>query len=114
MPVERRIEWADMARDDLRAIVFHIAKDSPAAASAVAERLELRASKLAVLSTRGRIVPELRCVGDTRYRELIETPWRIIYLVDGRTVQVVAVVDGRRDLREWLHEQAARFRLAKS
>lgn len=114
MPAERRIEWADAARDDLRAIVFHIAKDNPQAAFAVAERVELRASALAMLNTRGRVVPELRRLGEVRFRELIEEPWRVIYLVKAQSVHIVAIVDGRRDLREWLREQAARFRLARA
>ncbi|MGH8085648.1 MAG: type II toxin-antitoxin system RelE/ParE family toxin [Lysobacter sp.] len=110
---DRRIEWSDAARDDLRAIVFHIAKDSPDDALDAAGRLERRAAALAELSTRGRIVPELRRVGERRFRELIESPWRILYLVEGVSVYVVAVVDSRRDLQDWLREQVARFRMAK-
>lgn len=110
--VERHIVWSDAARDDLRAIVFHIAHDSPGNARDVAGRLQRRADALAALPARGRIVPELRRMGERRFREVTEGSWRILYLVEGSCVGVVAVVDGRRDVQAWLNEQAARFQMA--
>jgi plasmid stabilization system protein ParE len=65
---------------------------------------------LATMPERGRMVPELDRVGERRYRELIELPWRVIYRVKDESVRVVAVIDSRRDLQTWLQEQAARFR----
>lgn len=106
---DRGVEWTDAAREDLRSIVFHIAQDSPAKALSVADRLERRAATLAVLSTRGRVVPELRRVGEVRFREVIEEPWRIIHPVEGMSLYIVAVVDGRRDVQAWLNERMARF-----
>lgn len=111
---ERNIEWTDFAQDDLRAIVFHIALDSIENAMTMMERLERRGSTLRAPSTRGRIVPELRQLGENSYRELIETPWRLIYDVEAQRVRIIAVVDGRRDLGEWLNEQPARFRLSRA
>lgn len=113
MPVERRVEWTDAARADLRAIVFYIAQDDLQAAFDVADRLEGRAATLSLLSTRGRLVPELRDLGYENTRELIEAPWRIIYRLDEHCVYIHAVVDGRRDLRAWLREQGARFEATK-
>lgn len=101
------------ARGDLRAIAFHIARDSLDNALRISDRLQQRAATLALLSTRGRIVPELRRVAEKRFREVMEGPWRILYRVEDATVYVVAVVDGRRDLQAWLNEQAARFRAAR-
>lgn len=106
---EWRVEWADAARDDVRAIALHIARDSVANALAVADRIDRRAAALATLATRGRVVPELRRMSETRYREVIEEPWRIMYSVERRVVSIVAVVDGRRDVRVWLNQRAARF-----
>ena len=111
---EMRVEWADAARDDLRAIVFYIAQDSIANALAVVESLERCAATLCDLPTRGRVVPELRRLGERRFREVFESPWRIVYLVEAERVLVVAVVDGRRDLQDWLKEHEARIRRANS
>lgn len=106
----RRVEWTDAARADLRAIAIHIADDSLDNALVVVDRLERRAGSLTTLSVRGRVVPELHRIGVKRYRELIEGPWRLLYLADGSMVHVIAVVDSRRNLQAWLREQAIRFR----
>lgn len=79
----------------------------------VMQRLERRGSALRALSTRGRIVPELRPLGENGYREVIEAPWRLIHDVEAQRVRIIAIVDGRRDLGEWLNEQSARFRLSR-
>jgi hypothetical protein len=51
---------------------------------------------------RVRIVPELHWHGLTRFLELIERHWRLIYHIDGSTVYVVSVWDGRRQLEDLL------------
>ena len=51
---------------------------------------------------RGRIVPELHWHGVARFQELIERPWRLIYRIDGSTVYVVSVLDGRRQREDLL------------
>jgi toxin ParE1/3/4 len=43
-----------------------------------------------------------------QYREVIERPWRILYRIDGDTVLVLAVLDGRRELRSLLLERLLR------
>lgn len=106
---EFRVEWTDAARDDLYAIARYIARDSAISALAVVERIERRAAALFALPRRGRVVPELRRLGTSGVRELIEPPWRILYSVEKPRVLVLAVVDGRRDLGKWLAEEPARF-----
>ena len=100
--------WTDTAIEDLGAIVDHIAADDVAAALAVLDRLQARAATLATLAARGRIVPELREIGITHYRELIERPWRLLYRMDAASVFVVAVLDSRRELDTVLLERLTR------
>ena len=100
--------WTDTAIEDLGAIVDHIAADDVAAALAVLDRLQARAATLAMLGARGRIVPELREIGITHYRELIERPWRLLYRMDAASVFVVAVLDSRRELDTVLLERLTR------
>jgi len=109
---ETRVEWTDSARDDVRAIAFYIARDSLANALAVAQRLEQCVVTLCRLAIRGRVVSALQRLGERQFREVLESPWRIIYLVEADRALVVAIVDGRRDLQDWLREQEARFRMA--
>jgi hypothetical protein len=51
---------------------------------------------------RGRIVPELQWQGVSAHRELHERPWRLLYRIDGPRIQVVGVLDVRRQLEDLL------------
>ena len=97
----------------MRAIVC-VARDGIANALAVMETLERSAGALRTLAARGRIVPELRRVGERRFRELIESPSRIIYRIEARSVHIVAVVDSRRDLQDWMKARAVRFVMSRT
>ena len=52
---------------------------------------------------------DLECIiGIIQYRELIKAPWRVIYRIDGNTVYVTSVFDGRRNLEDLLLERVSR------
>jgi plasmid stabilization system protein ParE len=74
----------------------------------VLDKVEQTAQGLTTLPMRGRVVPELATFGIHIYREIIMSPWRIIYRVSGKTVHVLAVVDGRRNLEDLLLERFLR------
>lgn len=103
--IERRIRWTRTARRDLDVLVDYIADDSIENALAVLDRLQARAESLTTAAERGRVVPELRAVDVHQYREVIERPWRIVYRIESESVLVLAVLDGRRDLRSLLLER---------
>lgn len=91
---------------DAIAIPEYISRDgSPLTAVRSTARLESSAGKSTITPSRGRIVPELRELGVTAYRELIVAPWRIICRIENRKVFVVEVIDSRRDLEELLYER---------
>lgn len=100
--------WSHDAERDLQEILGYIAGDSPLHAMRVCERLERRAAALERFPLRGRVVPELARLGIDRWRELIESPHRIVYEVSGRSVYVMAVLDGRRKLDELLVRRLVR------
>ena len=85
--------WSPQVRDDLHDIAAYIAKDSPRYASAVVSRILTAGLSLKTLPWRGRVVPEL---GLDDHREVYVHEYRIIYRIDGRTVQILAVIHGRR------------------
>ena len=62
----------------------------------IVKRIEARARTLTTLPGRGPVIPELHWHGITRFLEVAERPWRLIYHIDGSTIHVVGVVDGRR------------------
>lgn len=99
------VRWAEPAVRDLEGIARFIAERSPMNASRVLERLRERTRGLASLPERGRVVPELAAFGIHAYREVIARPYRVLYRVRGRSVLVLAVLDGRRDLEDHLLER---------
>ncbi|MCG6941812.1 MAG: type II toxin-antitoxin system RelE/ParE family toxin [Thiohalocapsa sp.] len=105
---ERAVSWTRTARRDLHAIVGYIAEDNLENAFAVLDRLQARAETLSDNAQRGRVVPELRAIDVYQYRELIEKPWRIVYRIERDAVLIMAVLDGRRDLRSVLLERLVR------
>lgn len=86
----------------MEGIVDFIADDSVDTALAVFARIRERAATLYDFPGKGRVVPELHQHGIVQYRELILSPWRIIYRIDGSMVYVTAVFDSRRNLEDLL------------
>jgi plasmid stabilization system protein ParE len=95
---DKSVFWTRIARSDVDAIINHIAADSVTNAYAVLTKPEKKAASLNTQSARGRIVPELKTIGVSHYRELIVKPWRIIYRIETEKVPIMAVLDSRRDL----------------
>ncbi len=90
------------------ALAAHIALDSPAAARTPLTKMERRAASLASAPERGRVVPELAFSSDRSCRELLMRPHRLVYEIGDRTVWVIAVFDGRRDVQDLLFERSIR------
>ena len=97
-----KVHWADVAEKDLIGIIEYIAEDSLTNAISVFEKIKKKASSLNQFPQRGRIVPELKDQGIILYRELIVTPWRIIYRISGKKVYVLTVVDSRQNVEDIL------------
>ena len=97
-----RVVWAAVAYDDLRGIIEYIAQDSLANAKKVLKTIKSRAATLHLSPQRGRVVPELQEQGIAQYRELVITPWRLIYRIADDTVLVLSVLDGRRNVEDLL------------
>jgi plasmid stabilization system protein ParE len=105
-----RVQWAEAAARDLEELVSFIAMDSRVEADRVLSRIEARAAALESSLGRGRLVPELARLGMRTWREIVARPYRLIYRIEGDTVNVLAVFDGRRDLEDLLFERLLRAR----
>lgn len=90
-----RIDWSDLALDDVDEIRAYIAKDSPHYARQFVERLFDAADKIATFPMRGRAVPE---VEDSNVREAIVQGYRLMYRVETDRLLILAVMHGRRDM----------------
>jgi plasmid stabilization system protein ParE len=96
------VRWTDTAEKDLEVILDFIAEESIDAALNILKRLRDRAANLYSMPARGRIVPELKEQGIFIYREIISSPWRIIYKINDKMIYVLAVLDSRRNMEEIL------------
>lgn len=104
-----QIEWTVTADVDLDEIVTYISEDNRAIGSEVMEKIIERVEKLFEFPEQGRIVPELYDLGIVECRELIVPPWRIIYKITNKTILIIAVFDGRRNLKDVLFDRFGFF-----
>lgn len=90
-----RVVWTEHAYAQLDEAMAFIARDRPKAAMEWLLRILDAGESLAELPDRGRVVPEVSR-GDVR--ELIISPYRLIYRRDSGTVTITMVLHERREL----------------
>jgi toxin ParE1/3/4 len=93
--VSRELRWTEQAVDELGAIAEYISLASPVYAEQVIERIVLRLRQAQAFPESGRRVPEASA---SEVRELIESPYRILYRAMPTAIEVIAIVHGRQDL----------------
>jgi toxin ParE1/3/4 len=100
--VDFKLVWTPLARDDLREIVSYIARDNPAAALRVGERILSSVEPLKNMPQMGRKVPERQ---DDKIREIIRGNYRIIYRVreDQHAIEIWRIWHGARGTPELLN-----------
>jgi toxin ParE1/3/4 len=96
------VRWSETSEKDLIYIVEYISKDSPSTAYEKFKEIKEKSSCLYSFPDRGRIVPELQEQGIIQYRELIISPWRIIYRISKNSVYVLSVLDARQNVEDIL------------
>ena len=97
-PRRRRVVWSEVATRELDQATEYIAQDSLQSAIDVLERLLDAAQSLADLPDRGRAVPER---AESRVRELLVDPYRLIYSAGDSQVVILGVLHQRRDFDRW-------------
>jgi toxin ParE1/3/4 len=102
------VVWTEVATRDVDRSAAYLLDESPGRAEAIIERIISRGDSLATNPRRGRRPPELRSTGDRTWREVLESPWRMIYRVVGKRVEIHGVLDGRRSLEDILLERMLR------
>jgi plasmid stabilization system protein ParE len=75
-----KVLWTKGADAQLEAIHNYVAQTSPEYARRIVDKLTRRTIQIAAFPFSGRIVPEYEL---NEMRELIEVPYRVIYLVKG-------------------------------
>jgi addiction module RelE/StbE family toxin len=90
------------AEDDLNEIILYIAQNNPQNALKIMKRIQNKISTLECFPEKGGYVPELLKKNIKDYRQLIESPWKIIYNIENDDVNILTIVDSRRNLRDIL------------
>lgn len=103
-----KVQWTSNAKEDLLNIVAYIKEDSPTIAREIYQKIKKKANSSNFFPLRGRVVPELQKEGITMYRELISSPWRIMYKIDNDTVYIMAIFDSRQNVEELLLQKLLR------
>jgi len=88
-----RVHWTDNAVEHLVNIHEYIASNSPTYAQKMVDKITRRSIQIAAQPLSGRQVPEYDAVD---VRELIESPYRIIYRIKQDQIDVLAVIHEAR------------------
>jgi len=103
-----QVRWLEPASLDLIEIVEFIKNERPEAARRLGREFLRRASYLCGHPLAGKIVPELQQQGILDYRQVLVSFYKVIYAVRTQRIDVVAVIDGRRDLEAVLFQRLLR------
>ena len=99
------VVWTEVALRDVERLAAYLVDESPLRAAPVLDRILSRGESLETAPGRGQVPPELRAIGDRTWLQVLESPWRIVYRVVGRRVEIHGVFDGRRSLEDILLER---------
>lgn len=90
-----KIVWSPLSVDRLSEIAEHIARDNPSAAERLIDEIFIKVEHLKSFPDMGRIVPE---TNHRKIRELISTPYRIIYRIEEKQISILTVRHGKQIL----------------
>lgn len=94
------------AAGDLEQLYEYISEhDTPEKADHVLGKIEGAFSRLSDSPNQGAYPRELSALGIKEFREIFFKPYRIIYRVIDRKVYVMAIADGRREMRAVLEKR---------
>ena len=99
------VVWTEVAGQDVERLAAYLYDEAPLRADPIIDRIVSRAESLRSSPQRGKTPPELRAIGDRTWREVQEPPWRILYRLVGKRVEIHGVLDGRRNLEDVLLER---------
>jgi toxin ParE1/3/4 len=87
----RQVIWSDPAWEDLEAAAEYIGRDSQSYAAGFVQNVKEAAASLTHFAERGQVVPE---ISDPAIRELLVSPYRLIYRISRHRVFILTVVHG--------------------
>ena len=94
---------AEKDLDDIYEYIY--VNDSPTKAEYVLGEIEKASHTLKGLPEKGTYPNELIKLGIKQYREIFFKPYRIIYQIRKKTVYIMLITDGRRDMQTLLQRR---------
>ena len=103
MNVQYKIELTNFAHSDLLLIgEYYLSKAGVDVAQRILQNIEDAIDKLNFQPTRGHKPHELYDIANTDYLEIIINHHRIIYQIKSTIIYVIAIFDGRQDVKTHL------------
>ncbi len=90
------------AENDLLDLIGYFRDINPEFGRRLYDKIKAKILDLRAFPSRGKIVPELERQGIIKYRQVLEGNYRIIYSLKNDIVQVLIIIDSRRNLEEIL------------
>ena len=100
---------SEFAEEDLNEIVDYYFSRSQDYVERIISEFEENVLSLQKHPKSGRTVPELERQGITKYRELIQEYYRIVYEISGNKVIVHTIIYGRRNFEEIIISKLSRY-----
>jgi addiction module RelE/StbE family toxin len=88
-----KIFWTEAALNQLESIRNYLAQTSPEYARKVVESVVKRSEQIGAFPYSGRMVPEYEI---SEVRQVIESSYRIIYLIKEEQIEVLAIIHTTR------------------
>jgi plasmid stabilization system protein ParE len=96
------VKIAQSAENDLNEIIEYISQNNPHTVLTIMEKIIAKIKTLDHFPYRGGYVPELLARNIKDFRQIAEAPWKIYYKIGKNIVNVLAIVDSRRNLKNIL------------
>lgn len=104
--MKKQIIWSqDASKDFIETITYIKEKSGKDIATKIYQKIILKIEQLENFPESGRLVPELSNIGVLSIREIIEKPWRIFYRITSSEIQIISLIDGRRNIQEILYNK---------
>jgi len=100
---------SQFAEDDLNEIAEYYFSLSQNYVEKIISEFESNVMSLKEQPKRGRIAPELDKQGISKYRELIQGYYRIVYEISHDKVIVHTIIDGRRNFEDIIISKLSRY-----
>ena len=100
---------SEFAEEDLDEIAAYFFSRSPNYVERIISEFEENVESLQKHPKSGRTVPELERQGITKYRELIQEYYRIVYEISSNKIIIHTIIDGRRNFEDIIISKLSRY-----